>query len=220
MAGYRRFCNKIYQATKYVLGKIPSDYSPPAKLSNTGTKTLPERWIIHRLNCSAQEIHRALEDREFSRASQIVYHYLYTDLCDVFIVSITTLDPFPTQLLIAILAQENSKSMLHGGTVEARKSTIDTLYAALEGGLTMIHPFMPFLSEELWQRLPRRRGDSTPSIVIARYPGYRKDLEDPQAASQYELLIACSKGIRSLMAEYAIKQDGIGSCIDSIMSQL
>lgn len=74
----------------------------------------------------------------------------------------------------------------------------------------MLHPFMPFLSEELWQRLPRRRGDTTPSIVIARYPQYEDDLNDPRAASQYELLIACSKGIRSLMAEYAIKQDGIG----------
>lgn len=82
----------------------------------------------------------------------------------------------------------------------------------------MLHPFMPFLSEELWQRLPRRQGDTTPSIVIARYPEYEEDLNDPLAASQYELLIACSKGIRSLMAEYAIKQDGLGSCKNTIES--
>ncbi|KAI7779634.1 hypothetical protein LA080_000658 [Diaporthe eres] len=188
MAGYRRFCNKIYQATKYVLGKIPDDYSPPAKLARTGAETLPERWIIHRLNSSALAIHVALKDREFSRSSQIIYQYWYDDLCDVFV--------------------ENSKSIFHDGSEEARRSTIDTLYAALGGGLTMLHPFMPFLSEELWQRLPRRRGDTTPSIVIARYPEYEEKLQDPRAASQYELLIACSKGIRSLMAEYAIKQGG------------
>lgn len=79
----------------------------------------------------------------------------------------------------------------------------------------MLHPFMPFLSEELWQRLPRRRGDTTPSIVIAQYPEYEEILQDPRAASQYELLIACSKAIRSLMAEYAIKQDGTGSCTNT-----
>lgn len=79
----------------------------------------------------------------------------------------------------------------------------------------MLHPFMPFLSEELWQRLPRRRGDTTPSIIIARYPEYDENLQDPRAASQYGLLIACSKGIRSLMAEYAIKQGGTGSCTDT-----
>lgn len=87
MAGYRRFCNKIYQATKYVLGKIPDDYSPPAQLARTGAETLPERWIIHRLNSSALAIHEALEEREFSRSSQIVYQYWYDDLCDVFVVS-------------------------------------------------------------------------------------------------------------------------------------
>lgn len=90
MSGYRRFCNKIYQATKYVLGKIPNDYSPPPKLERTGVETLPERWIIHRLNSSARAVHKALENREFSRSSQIVYQYWYDDLCDVFVVSMHT----------------------------------------------------------------------------------------------------------------------------------
>ena len=75
----------------------------------------------------------------------------------------------------------------------------------------MLHPFMPFLTEELWQRLPRRPGDKTPSIVVARYPEYVKALEDGDAEASYELLIGCSKGIRSLMAEYAIKEDGKGT---------
>lgn len=101
--------------------------------------------------------------------------------------------------------------MLQEGNEDVKQSTIATLYAALEGGLTMAHPFMPFLSEELWQRLPRRQGDNTPSIVVAGFPEYRDDLHDTQAASQYELLIACSKGVRALMADYAVKQDAIGT---------
>jgi valyl-tRNA synthetase len=75
----------------------------------------------------------------------------------------------------------------------------------------MIHPFMPFLSEELWQRLPRRQGDSTISIVKARYPEYKAEFDDAESAAQYELLINCSKGLRSLMAEFGIKKDATGT---------
>jgi len=196
MAGYRRFCNKIYQATKYVLGKIDNSYVPPAKLELTGKEALSEKWILHRLNTTAKELHQVLEDREFSRASQLVYQYWYDDLCDVFI--------------------ESSKALLQDGTPEEKERTTNTLYAALEGGLTMIHPFMPFLSEELWQRLPRRSGDTTPSIVLAKYPTYTPELEAPEAAAKYERLLECAKGARSLLAEYGIKQGGKAfiSCTD------
>jgi valyl-tRNA synthetase len=108
-------------------------------------------------------------------------------------------------------AQETSKAVLQDGSETAKASAIDTLYAAVEGGLTLTHPFMPFLSEELWQRLPRREGDSTPSIVKARYPEYRADLDDSDASEQFELVISCAKGIRSLAAETGIKKDGLGT---------
>jgi valyl-tRNA synthetase len=89
MAGYRRFCNKIYQATKYVLGKLPAGYVPPSKLAKTGNESLSERWVLHRLNVAARAVHEALEKREFSRSAQAVYRYWYDDVCDVFIVSLT-----------------------------------------------------------------------------------------------------------------------------------
>ena len=72
----------------------------------------------------------------------------------------------------------------------------------------MIHPFMPFLTEELWQRLPRRPGDATPSIVKAAYPVYEASLDDAESEAAYELVLGVSRGIRSLMAEYAIKDQG------------
>lgn len=186
MHGYRRFCNKIYQATKYVLGRLPSTFQPQGHSAcPTPKATLAERWVLHKLTTASQEINAALTDREFSNAAGIVYAFWYNHLCDVYI--------------------ENSKAILSSGSAEEQESALQTLYTALERALTMIHPFMPFLTEELWQRLPRRPGDNTPSIVKAAYPVYEQEMDDPAAEEAYELLLEVSKGIRSLTAEYAIK---------------
>jgi len=137
---------------------------------------------------AAKEINQALADREFSQATFIAYQYWYSHLCDVYI--------------------ENSKTIIQDGTPAEQRSAKDTLYTALEGGLTMIHPFMPFLTEEMWQRLPRRPEDPTPSIVKAKYPVYDPSLDDVASEEAYELLLAISKGVRSLMADYSIKDKG------------
>ena len=186
MHGYRRFCNKIYQATKYVLGKLPSSFKPQSNSPcPTPRISLAERWILHKLTMASQEINAALTDREFSHAAGIAYAYWYNHLCDVYI--------------------ENSKAILTSGSPEEQESALQTLYTVLERGLTMIHPFMPFLTEELWQRLPRRPKDNTPSIVTAAYPVYEQGLDDATSEKAYELLLEVSKGIRSLAAEYSIK---------------
>lgn len=188
MHGYRKFCNKIYQATKYVLGKIDKDFIPLSKPQKTGKESLAERYILHKFTIAAKDVNQALTDREFSQASSITYQYWYTQLCDVFI--------------------ENSKAIIQDGTPEEQESAKNTLYTALEGALTMIHPFMPFITEEMWQRLPRRPGDKCPSIVLAKYPTYDASMDDPAAEEAYELIMGISKGIRSLMGEYAIKDNG------------
>lgn len=69
---------------------------------------------------------------------------------------------------------------------------------------------MPFLTEELWQRLPRRQGDETRSIMIAKYPVYDPELDNYAAEAAYELVLGSSRGIRSLMVEYAFKDEGKG----------
>ncbi|CBX95543.1 similar to valyl-trna synthetase [Plenodomus lingam JN3] len=184
--GYRRFCNKIYQATKYVLGRL-GDFTPRATITKTGNETLPERWILHKLTTSAKKINEHLEAREFSLATQVAYRFFYESLCDTYI--------------------ENSKAIFDEGTEAEKESAKQTLYTAIEGGLTMIHPFMPFLTEELWQRLPRREGDKTPSITIASFPQYNPEFEDKAADAEYELLVDSAKALRSLTSEYSIKED-------------
>lgn len=184
--GYRKFCNKIFQATKYVLGSLPADFVPRKEGAVPG-KTLAERWILHKMNEAARDINVAIADREFSKSTNIVYKYWYNELCDVYI--------------------ENSKSIIRDGTPEERESAIQTLYTALEGALTMIHPFMPFLTEEMWQRMPRRPDDKTKSIMVAKYPVFNKVLEDPASETAYELVLDCVKAARSLTSEYAIKEN-------------
>lgn len=189
MHAFRRFSNKIWQASKYVLGKLQNypDFVPREKRSLGGSESLAELWILHKMNQAARGINQALADREFMKSSQLVYAYWYGQLCDVFI--------------------ENSKTLLQDGSLEEQESAVQTLYSTLEAALLLIHPFMPFVTEELWQRLPRRKGDTTRSIVVASYPQYDEALENPSAEAAYELVLDCSKGIRSLMAEYALKNE-------------
>lgn len=189
MQSYRKFCNKIYQAAKYALGKFGNDFVPRAGSGLSGNESLAEKWILSKMNTATKQINQALEEREFFRSTEIIFRYLWDDLFGIYI--------------------ENSKSIISDGTPEEARSARDTLYTTLETGLRLISPFMPFLSEELWQRLPRRPGDDTQSITIALYPEYEPCMDDPDSVKAYELVLGCSKGIRSLMADYAVKDVGV-----------
>lgn len=187
MAGYRRFCNKIYQATKYVLGsyeKYGADFTPQKTAIRTGKESLSERWILSRYTKAVKAVNDNLERREFSKSTQVIYTLFYDELCDVFI--------------------ENSKAIISDGSKEERISALESLYTVLEGSLRLMHPFLPFLTEELWQRLPRRPDDKAPSITIAAYPQYNEALEDPTSEAAYELVLGCAKGVRSLIVEYKV----------------
>jgi valyl-tRNA synthetase len=118
MAAYRRFCNKVWQASKYVLGKLPEDFVP-AETLDVKNLTLAEKWILHRMNEAVKGINDALEDRAFSRSTKIAYQFFYDELCDVFI--------------------ENSKSIIQDGTPEEKTSVQNTLYRALDNSLRLLH---------------------------------------------------------------------------------
>lgn len=185
----RRFCNKIYQATNFALGRLGDGFSPDGTPTDNKPKSLVEKWILHRLNVAAKEVNDALESREFSVAAGTLYQYWFTQLCDTFI--------------------ENSKYILTPEVLgEARKSAQQTLYTVIEGGLLLMHPIMPFLTERLWQKLPRRKRDKTESIMVAKYPEYDTKLDTPKAAEEYEFIMAISTGLRSLLAQYGFKEPG------------
>lgn len=185
--GYRKFGNKIYQATKFALLRLGDDYKPPAVEGLSGKEALVEKWILHRYNETAKSVTENLDKREFFQATSAIYEYWY-QLCDVYI--------------------ENSKFLILEGTEEERKSARDTLYTTIEGALKLIHPFMPFISEELWQRLPKRETETSPTIVKAKYPTFKQEFSNPQAADDYETILDITGQARSLLSQYSILKNG------------
>lgn len=186
---YRRFCNKIYQATNFALGRLGDDFVPDATPSTNKPSSLAEKWILHRLNATATEVNASIEAREFNTSAGALYQYWLNHLCDTFI--------------------ENTKFILQPDVPEAEQASAkQTLYTALEGGLLLLHPIMPFVTEHLWQKLPRRAGDKTPSIMIAAYPQADAALDKPSEAAEYEFVMAISTGIRSLLSQYNFKEPG------------
>ncbi|KAF2754315.1 valyl-tRNA synthetase [Pseudovirgaria hyperparasitica] len=182
MHAHRRFCNKVYQATKYVLGSLGAGYQPQKSSALSGNESMGEKWILHKLSIASKDIDKALTNREFSRATIIAHKYFYDNLCDIFI--------------------EISKPALKEGSSEEQASTKATLYTALEGGLTMLHPFIPFVTEELWQRLPRRPDDSTPSICLAAYPQYVSEFDDSVSEARFQLALDVKLGITNLINDF------------------
>lgn len=185
--GYRKFCNKIYQATKFALMKLGQNYQPPAKEGLSGNESLVEKWILHNLSSSAKIVNEAMDKREFLPATSQIYELWYL-ICDVYI--------------------ENSKYLIQEGTEKEQKSAKDTLYTLLDNALRLIHPFMPYISEEMWQRLPRRAEDPVPSLVRAAYPTFTPEYDNSKAAKDYDLVLDITKGARSLLAEYNILKNG------------
>ncbi|KAK4682931.1 Valine--tRNA ligase, mitochondrial [Podospora pseudoanserina] len=185
MAAYRRFCNKVWQASKYVLGNLGDSFKPDAQL-DLAALSVPERWIVHRTNAAVKGINEALTNRQFSTATRLVYSLFYDDFCDIFV--------------------ENSKGMLGPDADPAQANSVrQVLYFVLDTCLRLLHPMLPFITEELWQRLPRKAGDETPSILLAPYPEADQALEFPAESADYELGLKCASGIRSLAAEYNIR---------------
>jgi valyl-tRNA synthetase len=184
MHAYRRFCNKIWQPSTYVLGRLPDDFVPYVQL-DFSQASLSEQWILHRPNVATRGVNEALEAKEFSKCTHILHQFFYDELCDVFI--------------------ENSKALL-SGTPEEQSTVFNTLYTCLGVSLRLLHPFLPFITEELWQRLPSNPAYANiPSIMLAPYSQPSRVLDFSSQAEQYGLVLGCAKAARSLTVEYQFR---------------
>src|SRR5712675_2272166 len=174
--GYRAFANKIWNAARFVLrsadGYDPDHPAPPASVY--------DRWILSRFQRCADETRQALEEFRLNDAANGIYRFVWGELCD--------------------WAIELSKPALYGDRTPAERAGAQSaLLQSLEGALRLLHPFMPFVTEEVWQRLPKRRGHA-PSIMIERYPA-PDSLIDPRAEAEMDTLVRAIDGARSLRGE-------------------
>ncbi|KAH7909011.1 tRNA synthetases class I-domain-containing protein [Hygrophoropsis aurantiaca] len=186
--GYRKFCNKIFNATKFAMLKLDDKFVPEPTAKSTGKESLCEKWILHKLNIAATQVNAQIGERNFMAATTSAYNFWLYELCDVYI--------------------EAMKPMTDESVDSAsRLSAQQTLYTCLDQGLRILHPFMPFVTEELWQRLPRRPNDPTPSIMVASYPVYDADLVHAEADKDFDLVFSTLKTGRSLAASYNLQTD-------------
>ncbi|KAF9476104.1 hypothetical protein BDN70DRAFT_995902 [Pholiota conissans] len=186
--GYRKFCNKIFNATKFAMLKLDEAFVPQPSAKPSGNEGLVEKWILHKLNIAATEINVQLKDRNFMAATNAAYNFWLYELCDVYI--------------------EAMKPMVdESAPIATRKSAQQTLYTCLDHGLRLLHPFMPFVTEELWQRLPRRPNDPTPSIMVSQFPVNDPAFVFEEAEKQFDLVFTTLKTARSLAASYNLQND-------------
>ncbi|KAG2218972.1 hypothetical protein INT45_008396 [Circinella minor] len=190
--GYRKFCNKIWNATRFAMMKLGDDFKPNPDAKPTGNESLADQWILSKLNIAARDTNKALAERNFMGATSAVHQFWLYDLCDVYIE------------IIKPICDSTDESM-----AKQKRAAQDTLYTCLEGGLKLMHPFMPFVTEELYQRLNRRANDKVESIVKASYPIEKEEYNFMEAQKQFDDVFEVIKTVRSLAAESNIKKDGI-----------
>ncbi|MBN2241311.1 MAG: valine--tRNA ligase [Acidobacteria bacterium] len=189
MKGYSAFANKVWNAARFVLMNLKEEDSAVDadeidNLLRAGPRNMPieDLWILHRLNHVSSDVSDALEKYRFHEASALIYQFIWHELCDWYI-----------ELVKPILTDS-------GVQEDERASRSKILVYVLDAALRILHPFMPFLTEEIWQKIPHK-GDS---IMIQRYPVAGKAREHPVAARQMQDLMELVGGIRSLRAEMNI----------------
>ncbi|KAI8884165.1 hypothetical protein K501DRAFT_284983 [Backusella circina FSU 941] len=191
--GYRKFCNKLWNATRFALMKLGDDFKPNPTAAPTGNESLTDKWILAKLNKCAIDTNKALEERNFFAATNAVYQFWLYELCDVYI-----------EVVKPICDADTTGDEV----AAAKKSTAqNTLYTCLEAGLKLMHPFMPFVTEELFQRLGRRPGQDIDSIVLAKYPVEDAAYNFPEAEKNFDVAFEVVKTIRSLAVQLNKKKD-------------
>eukprot|EP00200_Dunaliella_tertiolecta_P003314 CAMPEP_0202352070 /NCGR_PEP_ID=MMETSP1126-20121109/8424_1 /ASSEMBLY_ACC=CAM_ASM_000457 /TAXON_ID=3047 /ORGANISM="Dunaliella tertiolecta, Strain CCMP1320" /LENGTH=1278 /DNA_ID=CAMNT_0048944237 /DNA_START=55 /DNA_END=3891 /DNA_ORIENTATION=- len=192
IVAYRHWCNKLYNAIRFASMNLPEDYQPPAHPTQLDMSSLPAtpRWLLSKLSNASAGTVKAMEAYEFANATQRVYCFWQYELCDVYI-----------ELMKPIMAMDDSSPE----QVATKRATRDVLWIALETGLRLLHPFMPFVTEELWQRLPKPQGvEVSPSIMLAPYPEGVPAWANPQLEAEYSYLMECVSKVRSLRSDYGL----------------
>lgn len=171
----RNFANKIWNASRFALMNLEGFKHSDIDIS--GDLGTADRWILYRLNETSRDISRLIDAYEFGETGRLLYNFIWDDLCDWYI--------------------EFAKLSLYGEDQEAKKKTQSVLAYVLDRTMRLIHPFMPFISEEIWQHLPHE-GDT---VMLASWPTYDASLENQEAVTEMNLLMDVIRAVRNVRAE-------------------
>lgn len=174
LEGARNFANKLWNASRFALMNL-EDFDPE---SRPGDYTLADRWIISRFQAVAGDVTRYLDAYELGEAARILYDYIWSEFCDWYI--------------------ELAKPRLYGKTsAQDRVTAQHVMCTVLKNILELLHPFMPFITEEIWQHLPARGV----TVMQAPWPVPRRELVDVKAESGMGVLMEVTRAIRHIRSE-------------------
>ncbi len=177
--GYKFFVNKIWNAARLTLSNL-ADYDE--NLSRNAPDALPEKWIKAKLNETIEEVTRSLDEYRFNDAAASIYHFIWHEYCDWYL--------------------EVSKPALYGKISPERKlATQRTLKEVFGAMMQLLHPFMPFVTEELWQALS---GSDENSIMVSRFPAVREEWSEKEAEKEMEMLMDIITSVRNIRGEMRI----------------
>ena len=187
VASNRNFANKIWNAARFVIGNLDMWNAAPRDDFREIALDLPSRWILSRLNRTIADVTRLMDDYQFGQAGTLAYDFLWGDYCDWYL--------------------EMSKLVLNGEDQAAKANTLETLVQVLDRSLRLLHPFVPFVSEEVWQHLKFAGGKLAPfwpeALIIADWP--ESGEPDAEAEARVGLLIEIVRSIRNARVEYKVE---------------
>ncbi|SPD72723.1 Valine--tRNA ligase [uncultured Desulfobacterium sp.] len=173
--GYRHFVNKIWNASRFALMNLQDKAD-----IETGNHTLADRWILTRLGQVSTEVAQALDSFRFNEAAGICYQFIWHELCDWYL--------------------EMAKQGLYGDDKAIKDSTMETVKTAIMGSLKLLHPFMPFVTEEIWHKFT----GGASSIMLAEFPKPSDFMYDKDALKKMDLLMGVINGVRNIRGEMNI----------------
>jgi len=171
----RNFANKIWNASRFALMNLSGFRYEDIDL--TGNLSTPDKWILSRLQTTIADVTRLMDAFEFGEAGRVLYNFIWDDLCDWYI--------------------EMAKLPLYGQDEAAKKTTQSVLVTVLDQTLRLLHPFMPFITEEIWQALPHE-GES---ITVAKWPTVKEEWRFNEAEAEMNLLTEVIRSVRNIRAE-------------------
>jgi valyl-tRNA synthetase len=170
------FINKIWNASRYVLMNLEDFRYDDIDL--TGEKTVADEWILASPNETIEQVTELFEKFEFGEAGKVLYHFVWDDYCDWYI--------------------EMSKETLAEGSEEQKQTTKSVLLHVLDQMLRLLHPIMPFVTEEIWEYLPK---DDETSIMVSEYPVTNATFDNPSAVKNMNTLIDVIRSVRTIRTE-------------------